>query len=247
MPLKGQVVKTVLKWQETGPAVSLCENKLCKRGRVSGSLSWFIPIKNGVVLSLWCGVWRITHRHLITSLLGRPSFSRAGRIRSPKSSEGSPGGPGVDSKSFQSPPALCHRLDCSRQVPLSERILQARILNGLPRPLPGESFWPRDWSRVSYIDTRVHGVAESDTTEWACHNSRAEYRAGFLSFWHHISSVFMIAFEIILRQVIHCQIVLLSSGLILPIIFVEGERSFIITRQINKPSKSYSTTLSLTF
>ena len=57
----------------------------------------------------------------------------------------------------------------------------------------------------------------------------------------------MIAFEIILRQVIHCQIVLLSSGLILPIIFVEGERSFIITRQINKPSKSYSMTLSLTF
>jgi len=167
----------------------------------------------------------------------------------PKNRDGFPGGLSVGSKSFQFCPTLCNLMDC--------------WLPGFSvhEDSPGKN---TEWVAVSssrgiFLTQGLNpGLLHRHKSSWGCrvrhdwateHATRAELstQLGFLFFWHHILSVFMIAFETILRQVIHCQIALLSSGLILLFIFEEGERCFIITRQINKPSKSYSMTLSLTF
>ena len=41
---------------------------------------------------------------------------------------------------------FCDPMDCSPPSSFVRGILQARILNGLPFPSPGESLWPRDQS-----------------------------------------------------------------------------------------------------
>ena len=45
-------------------------------------------------------------------------------------------------KSLQLYPTLCGPMDCSRQAPLSMRILQARILEWVAMPPPGDLPYP---------------------------------------------------------------------------------------------------------
>ena len=54
-------------------------------------------------------------------------------------------------KSLQLYPTLCGPMDCSRQAPLSMRILQARILEWVAMPSSRGSSLPRDQTFVSRI------------------------------------------------------------------------------------------------
>ena len=51
----------------------------------------------------------------------------------------------------QSCPTLCDPMDCSRQAPLSIRILQARILEWVAMSSPRGSSQPKDQTQVSSI------------------------------------------------------------------------------------------------
>ena len=51
----------------------------------------------------------------------------------------------------QSCPTVCNPMDCSPPDFSVHGILQARILGRVAIPFSRESFWPRDWTRVSCI------------------------------------------------------------------------------------------------
>ena len=54
-------------------------------------------------------------------------------------------------KSFQSCPTLCDPMDCNPPGSSVHGILQARKLEWVSMPSFMGSFWPRDWTRVSYV------------------------------------------------------------------------------------------------
>ena len=54
----------------------------------------------------------------------------------------------------QSCPTLCDSMDCSLPGSSNHGIFQARLLDRLPFPSPGESSWHRYWTRVSCITGR---------------------------------------------------------------------------------------------
>ena len=54
-------------------------------------------------------------------------------------------------KSLQSCPTLCDPMDCSLPCSSIHGILQARILEWFAISFSKGCFWPRDWSRVSYV------------------------------------------------------------------------------------------------
>ena len=65
---------------------------------------------------------------------------------------------------------LCDPMDCSLPVSSVYGILQARILEWIASSSPGESSWPRDQARVSYI-------ADSYFTTWT---TREALHFGFI-------------------------------------------------------------------
>ena len=63
-----------------------------------------------------------------------------------------------ESEFAQSCPTVCDPMDCSLPGSSVHGILQARILEGLPFPSPGESSRPRDRTQVSRIAGRCFNL-----------------------------------------------------------------------------------------
>ena len=66
----------------------------------------------------------------------------------------------------QSCPTPCDPMDCSLPGSSVLGILQARTLDGLPFPPPGESSWPRDRAQVSCIAGGFFTVWATREAHW---------------------------------------------------------------------------------
>ena len=117
MALEGPGSQNSFEMQEIGPAVSLCENKLCKRAVGCGNLKGQGQWKLKLIYShqKWSGsqsvVRNVEASHYFFPLKTKFQGNRQ-HNHVPKNRDGFPGGLSVGSKSFQFCPTLCNLMDC---------------------------------------------------------------------------------------------------------------------------------------